>query len=132
MSDLFTATRPNDLPPRWDGHPVTWEGWKDLPTILCGKIKREPCHACGSPAQVIMNVGTIAVSLAQVGVAAIRRKRISAVQHWRIYAIRCPDCRADQVYDLSDWPGRWWDLDPEDYGDDGSWIADHDPARGEP
>jgi len=36
---------------------------------------------------------------------------------WRLDAYRCPDCRHDHV---SDWNGQWWDLGPEDYGDDGS------------
>ena len=33
MSDLLTMLREHDLPPRWDGLAVVWEGWQYAPPV---------------------------------------------------------------------------------------------------
>jgi len=117
MIDLLYLARDNDLPPAWDGHHVEWEGWTDQPPIfLCGRgaaaARREVCPACGSTAPSVRNVGHYNLG---------RDWRTGYERTRRLVALRCPDCMHDQVWET--WKNTWWDLDPSDYGDDGSRIA---------
>lgn len=113
MSDLLVQLREHDLPPKWDGRPVTWRGWRDLPTdgvFICFRGKEpEPdhCKACGSVATSRVNRGTTAMRLGG-------KDRIIDV----LSAYRCPDCHHD-VVNVED-TGEWWDLDHTDYGPEGS------------
>ena len=112
MNDLFTASREHDLPPRWDGHPVEWLGWQSETKIfICPPPKPEPCTHCGSIANRAMNRGIITFT----GLPRIGSKRYPNRLH--IWAFRCNECKADQVWDTE----QMWELDPTDYQDEGSW-----------
>jgi hypothetical protein len=90
----------HDLPPRWNGRVVEWEGWKmPAPVFVCPPPRAECCPNCGSLTEQPVNCGVV--------VAVIE-----------LFAHRCPDCRHDTVMELS--TGDWWDLDLSDYEDGGS------------
>ena len=64
MSDLLTLLREHDLPPRWDGHAVWWEGWHPgiVPVFICPPPRRPLCcEGCGSLAEPVSNCGLVAV-----------------------------------------------------------------------
>lgn len=105
--DLLYLARDHDLPPMWDGHPVTWTGWQIMNITICPPPKPECCQVCGSLAPRVINHGRY----------FRLDRRTGREQHPALTAYRCPDCKTDQV---CDWRGVWWDLGPEDYGDDGS------------
>lgn len=123
--DLFAATREYDLPPKWDGAPVEWEGWVASPVILCPAVKREPCTRCGSTAQGTSNIGVRTIvygeNVERVGKGRLHAREMKATLH----AHRCPACLLDTVWDP--WTDEWWDLDPTDYGDEGSNPPPEDP-----
>lgn len=115
MSDLLYLARDHDLPPRWDGHAVTWTGWTEPPVVhMCGRgaavLSRHVCVACGSVTPTVMNTGRYFV----------RSMRSGRINGRRITVFRCPDCRHDMV---RDYDRAWWDLDPSDYGDEGSRVV---------
>lgn len=107
--DLFAATREHDLPPKWDGAPMQWGQWDEMAAVICAKVRPEPCERCGSTARRGSSTGTVRPT---------RTGPVINLHHRRLHALRCPDCLHDTVWD----PGNdeWWDLDPTDYGDDGS------------
>ena len=114
--------RAHDLPPSWDGTPLTWRGWEPAlegAIFICPPPKiPSHCSRCGSVARPLRNVGLS--DAPEVG---------HPVQH--VIAYRCPDCRFDQAWDLV--ADAWWDLGPEDYGDGGSVPpADPRPSPGVP
>lgn len=129
--------RPHDLPPRWDGKVVLWEGWRALhtdgPVFLCPPGPPQCCPACGSFTPAVTNRGKVAtstlVTMAQLvdEQAALDHLPLSQQYKYRagrrplalygITAFRCPDCRFDQVLDTD---GVLWNLDESDYGDAGS------------
>jgi hypothetical protein len=107
--DILTLERPpaervHDLPPRWDGQPVTWGDWSiEAPTTLvfhmgpeafacprCGTVEHQPLRCRGRYA----DIGGL------------------------LTATRCPHCAHDQVYDFE--TGELYDLEASDYGDEGS------------
>lgn len=106
--ELELWPRHHDLPPRWDGLPVTWGDWKDAGTVfICPPPKKaDSCSRCGSTAPHRMACGRIqaepATDLSVIGI---------------ITAFRCKDCDHDHVLDHA---GNQWDLDPSDYTDEGS------------
>lgn len=118
--DLFAHAREHDLPPKWDGHPVEWEGWRHLDSpIICPPPKDlGTCARCGSLTPLLHNVGMRRIAyddnVIRVGVARQLPRETKAA----LTALRCPDCLHDTVVDL--WLGEVWDLDPTDYGDQGS------------
>lgn len=105
----------HDLPPRWDGLPVTWGDWKDTDTVfICPPPKKaDGCSRCGSIAPHLIAIGRIhtehATAPGDIGI---------------ITAFRCRNCDHDHVLDHA---GNQWDLDPSDYTDEGSF--EHPPAR---
>ena len=128
--------RAHDLPPRWDGHVVVWDGWEpaaDRPMFICPPPKEpDSCTACGSLARPMRNKGRVADSAitahAMIDQEDARRAllppelrhKIPRRAFYRLVAHRCPDCRHDRVLeDLT----TWWDLDESDYTDDGSFDA---------
>lgn len=133
MSDLLTMLREHDLPPKWDGRVVLWEGWRDPDRgvlFICPPSRqRHVCEGCGSTQEWVSNRGRVAVwaSLTHddlraddenrrlLGGAAHKRKPRSL---WRLYAYRCPDCRLDTVWDTD--TDEWFTLDHTDYGAEGS------------
>lgn len=120
MTDLLTLSRDHDLPPKWDGHPVEWEGWRDsIDVFICPPPRdREPCEACGCIGKPVMNSGTVTVHWPD-SVTAIGRTRLrERVSRSRLTVFRCTQCRHDTVLDHN--TDQWWDLDYTDYGPDGS------------
>ena len=135
--DLLTLLREHDLPPRWDGHAVWWEGWHPgigpvfiCPVFICPPPRRPLCcEGCGSLAEPVSNRGLVAVwasltpediereeeNRRRLGSLAHKRKRRA---YWRLRAYRCPDCKLDTVWDID--TDDWWTLDHTDYSDDGS------------
>ena len=112
MTDLFTATRPHDLPPKWDGFTVEWGAWENTPNVfICPPIKNAGCE-CGSTAKLTQNSGSVTIT----GIPRIGR-RTNAHRRF-LYVYRCPDCLRDSVWDGT----GWFDLDPDDYSDEGSWM----------
>lgn len=107
--DLFAATREHDLPPKWDGAATSWGDWDEMGTVLCSKVKREPCDRCGSTTQPRVAVGFTIPT---------RSGPVVHLHERRLHAFRCPGCLHDTVWDMS--TGEWWDLDPTDYDDEGS------------
>lgn len=119
MSDLFTATRPNDLPPKWDGHPVEWRDWQLPPQlIVCPPVRRDCCPRCASIAERPCNRGTARIN-PRTQLDLLRAGRTGRAILITLVAFRCTDCRHDQVLEVS--TGKWWDLGPDDYQDEGSY-----------
>ena len=131
VDDLLTLRREHDLPPRWDGRPVTWSGWDTGPTgFICPPPKNECCHACGSHAPTVFNHGYVAIShlITDEEITAAQaardllppglRHKIDSLVRLELTAYRCPDCNTDLVEDQV--TGLWWELDHTDYGPDGS------------
>lgn len=122
--------REYDLPPRWDGNPVEWAGWKASPEMfICPppRIKQQ-CENCGSATNPKLNVGRIWTEPATAP-AAIGRARLNAGRFVLavITAFRCTACGRDTVVDKH---GQVWELDPTDYTDVGSWdLEPHSDAR---
>jgi hypothetical protein len=138
--DLLALLREYDLPPRWDGRAVWWDGWR-LPldgaqVFICGPgarhLRTRACEACGSQAAPSTSRGHVA----RIGATTVERwrerceawARLPAGERHRLgkypsgvielHAFRCPDCRTDLVWDqLAD---EWWTLDHTDYGPEGS------------
>ncbi len=133
MTDLLTLTREHDLPPRWDGHAVLWEGWDGHPVIYICPPPDVPdcCLECGSVERRIINSGLRAVddtiTSAQIfqatsvtgrGGGASGPPRLRGIAFRELHVSRCPDCHHDIVHDLA--TSEAWDLDATDYGDAGS------------
>lgn len=90
-----------DLPPKWDGHAVTWEeAWEETPIpFICPPPKDQRTCDCGSTWPPLMKTGHTSIS--------------------RLRVMRCADCHTDTIIDPE---GKWWDLDPDDYGPEGSYL----------
>lgn len=121
---LPKAPRDHDLPPRWDGHTVEWQGWRsDLPQPVCAKaraaLRAEACPACGHIGERPMNRGIVRRAHTIRGGKPIRRG-ISLVRN--LFAFRCQNCCHDQVLDNLSNDAQWWDLDDTDYTDQGSYA----------
>lgn len=131
MTDLLTMLRDHDLPPRWDGLAVVWDGWHaPVPVFICPPPRPSCCEGCGSTAAAVHNRGrvarvqtfTVEMILANDETRARLpeqlRHKIKPRALVRLYAFRCPDCQLDVVHDLD--TAETWTLDHTDYGDDGS------------
>lgn len=125
MTELLALLREHDLPPRWDGLAVVWDGWQtQIEAFVCPPPKPTCCTVCGSLADPVTNRGRVA------RVPAVTHERIREHDEkrahlagrppalHRLVAFRCPDCRHDQVWDTD--ADETWDLDHTDYGPDGS------------
>lgn len=102
------ASKP--LPPKWDGTPVAWMTWEPAPhVIICRESEADSgCTGCGYAGpgwQTRPNHTKVPLDL--------RGLRVD----------RCANCLHDQVIDITTW--QVWDLDPLDYGPEGSrdWSA---------
>ena len=119
----------NDLPPRWDGQAVVWNGWQRMPVMLCMLPDDSCCEACGSDKNRSLCFGLLAdddgmtARDVRTNDAACRVGATTRRSWIRLTAYRCPDCGHDQVDDGED----VWNLDPDDYTDAGSHAVD--PAR---
>lgn len=98
----------NDLPPKWDGQPVTWHGWNYEPTTLEYHlpVDQRACDQCGTVAYQPINAGS-------------RLCPDHGHQIRDLFAFRCLHCKFDYVFDMR--TNQSWDLDPSDYSDGGSY-----------
>lgn len=112
-----TSSRLFDLPPKWDGHPVTWDGWTVEPPV---RIYPPPpqtlCPGCDTASVAHTNRGHVTPTLILHGTGHGR-----TASGWDLVAMRCPHCHHDQVIELRD-SFNVWDLDDNDYTPEGSWA----------
>lgn len=104
------------LPAAWDGRDVQWGHWtRDTTAALHMPVAETACTDCGGLSGVRQCSGTYwAEQGAVIHAAGLRR----------LIASRCRDCGTDRVCEMV--PGSTailavWDLEPSDYGPDGSW-----------
>lgn len=93
--------RAHDLPPRWDGHVVVWDGWEAgaLSDVrLCPPLPRECCPACGSLAETTTNRGRVARSgittRQQIAARDASRRQLGWASHNRrtgLYLVTGPE-----------------------------------------
>jgi hypothetical protein len=129
--------RAHDLPPKWDGRKVEWQGWTNHPSTARLHFKAEVCDRCGSDKEQALNLGVVhplpgdemttlrRVKSKRTGREYDRQVTVPAHPVFRVTAFRCVDCGHDQVCDHGTgeqkWDeAEWWDLDETDYSDDGS------------
>lgn len=114
MRRLWGIPAANDLPPLWDGAPVTWHGW----TVTWSTIQfhlpidQVACDQCGGIGNRGVNWGSRPAEqgfLTDPPAGTLIRD---------ISAARCQDCGHDTV--TCHRTNETWDLDPDDYGDAGS------------
>ena len=137
MTDLLTLARENDLPPKWDGRAVIWQGWEYVGggTFICPP-RKEVCEGCGLPTTErgfpcwSTNKGVVADSTRltaedyeaeQAARARLPESlRHKFARHWWIEmtAFRCHHCQLDTVWLHS--TNEMWTLDHTDYGSEGS------------
>ncbi|WP_234797269.1 hypothetical protein [Mycobacteroides chelonae] len=123
--------RDHDLPPRWDGLLVEWGSWSDTSKIfICPTPRPERCGQCQSLQATLINSGKLYIDPKHAP-PAIGRSRLPASRYFVgvITAFRCPDCGHDSVLDNE---GRYWDLDPTDYTETGSWDLTPDKSTERP
>lgn len=122
------------LPVAWDGRPLTWGPWSVSPLVfICDRSKRKhglshpSCSACGSirPALTAVALRSPIAGDVEPG-EYLRRHRTGRPVYAQepmpayrdLHVARCRDCGHDSVVDLRS--GEVWDLDPSDYGPEGS------------
>lgn len=103
---LWGVPANHDLPPSWDGVPITWHewtvSWSTLEFHL--PLHETACDQCGGLGTRGINWGT--------------RTTEDGTQCRDIVASRCQDCGHDTVTDHR--TNETWDLEAEDYTDLGS------------
>lgn len=105
---LWGVPTTNDLPPKWDGVPITWHGWTSLQSSIDWHLPLDQlaCDKCGGLGEgTLINWGSRTVDGHPTRIRDI-------------WAARCPHCGHDTVHDAR--TNEHWDLDPDDYGDEGS------------
>lgn len=115
MSEFLPHARLHQLPPRWDGGTVEWSEWQVDHSSLRFHTLFGCCPWCGTLAERVHAVGKVRADAPRT--VLVGRSR-SGYQLGRLHAYRCTACMHDQVEDLV---GVTWDLDDDDYGDEGSW-----------
>jgi hypothetical protein len=121
----------HDLPPLWDGRRVEWKGWTSDASTLGWHGRPQTCEVCGHVGDRAINLGLVFPHPGETMTEpkTVRSKRVKGREYVRnvtvlarpIYwltAFRCSSCHLDTVWDRR--TDEWWDLDPSDYGDDGS------------
>lgn len=110
--------REYDLPPEWDGHPVSWDrGWSERRIFICPPPSGPRCDQCGSTKPPLMKTGLVGPF-----VTAARNKYneiVTSRNYVALRAMRCPECHTDLVMDGA---GDVWEMGPEDYGARGSYL----------
>lgn len=122
MSEQLTlALREYDLPPEWDGRPITWDAeWIDgYRPLICPPPKdHRTCDECDTTRTPLIKHGVFYRR-------AVWRTRYNQIRTGRtglrLIALRCPDCRADTVMCHE---GKVWALGTEDYGPRGSYMQE--------
>lgn len=108
MSDhphrTLVHSRRHDLPPSWDGAPVTWDPWTETSTTLRFHTITA-CEQCG-----VINEPHVTHGL--------RTPEADQPRIRDLVAFRCPDCGHDRVLDKRS--DELWDLEPHDYDAAGS------------
>lgn len=110
----------HDLPPRWDGHPIDWDGrWQPRAAPLHAHLRQETgCEQCGSDAPELHQRGRYnSYGLRLAHSPLPRRPKVT-----ELLAARCPDCQHTTVIDLM--TQDVWELAPSDYTDAGSYNRD--------
>lgn len=138
MSDLLTMLRKHDLPPRWDGRAVVWQGWEYAPSgvFICPPPTRDVCEGCGMPRTERgfpcwstnrgMRADSARLTPDDYATEEAARARLpfrvkgKMPRHWwlELTAFRCHHCQLDTVWQYEG--DEWWTLDHTDYGDEGS------------
>lgn len=125
--------RSHDLPPAWDGEPVTWGDWSEGRTSLSFHAPAESlaCDKCGAIDEPAINRGMRAPVLGSTfrvdreRVTRSGRRYVSGtvdVPAWAcrdLRVARCRHCGHDVVTDER--TGEAWDLEPDDYLPGGSY-----------
>lgn len=134
---LFGRNQDNrafDLPPRWDGEPITWGQWAEHDTTLAYHAPADAlaCEKCGTVAERSVNWGSRPPATETVlspvpkrtrkGREYINYEQVPAHPVRDLCALRCRHCGHDQVTDER--TGELWDLGPEDYTAEGSGPID--------
>lgn len=135
MSRLTLVHSRHDLPPFWDGVPVTWAPWSDHRSTLTLHVPADQmaCDKCGAVDESLISWGTRpapkgeTITINQTKKTRSGRKYAVAaeVPSWPIadiYAARCRHCGQDFVTDTR--TDERWDLDESDYTPQGSYPAD--------
>ena len=92
----------NNLPPRWNGKPVTWDGPQKGVSTIEFHATPSKCPKCERRRWTDTWCGFV-------------------TEQWPVAALqlyRCRGCGHDHVFDL--FTNEWWDLDATDYGPEGS------------
>lgn len=125
-------SRRNDLPPFWDGVPVTWTDWSDdtrstlilhlpaeaLACDQCGSVD-ESRHAFGTrPPPEGATVTTTRTKKTKSGREYVVHENVPARPVRDLRASRCRHCGHDTIHDER--TDQTWDLDETDYGPEGS------------
>lgn len=109
---------------------MVWQGWSETPTSMRFHSPKERCDHCRSEQEPMVNLGLLHPKPGET-FEVERSRRLRSGRQWtelvdvsawpviHLAAFRCPECRCDQVHDSRD--DSWWDLDPSDYADEGSW-----------
>lgn len=120
-----------DLPPFWDGVPVTWDAWSDVRSTLILHVPAEAmaCDQCGAVDENLIAWGlrppaeatymTTKVKTLKSGRKYDRQVEVEAWPVRDIYAARCRHCGHDRVTDTR--TDEVWDLDETDYVPEGSY-----------
>ena len=121
----------HDLPPLWDGHRVEWKPWTTFWSTLDFHMKPDTCSFCGAREKCALTMGLVQPLPGETVTRTVyqRSKRVQGREfgvnrtvaetpiYWLV-AFRCPSCHHDSVWDRR--TDEWWDLDEQDYGDEGS------------
>lgn len=133
MSLDFTPTREHDLPPKWDGHHVTWdETWEEyVEPFICPPPKDlRTCEHCGSARKRLKKGGSYQSGTKTWRTKYNERKTSLDIRH--LIAYRCTDCGVDEVTSRDKSGMQVWVLDPEDYTHTGSYAAGYTPLKAVP
>lgn len=105
----------HDLPPLWDGDPVTWDAWHSGASSLDFHVPLADlaCHHCGLLGSRQIAHGTIHHHPSVTG-------RIENVAV--LFAFRCPGCLHDEVWDRR--TDDMWEVDEDDYLAAGSTVRE--------
>ena len=128
---MLTLVRAHDLPVSWDGVPVTWRPWSDARSTLAYHASDEElaCEQCGLIDEPITTSG-LRPALDRATRAELRTRHtrsghpytvavdVPTTPVYDLHTFRCRGCGHDTV--LDDRTGELWDLEPDDYGPDGS------------
>lgn len=122
------------LPPMWDGHRVEWRDQRlALEPHICPPPPPRACSNCGTNRPPLMWIGlrhplpgeTFESTKRKTGRWGTQLDVPVQVPAWPVldlFAFRCPECPLDEVWDMR--TNEWWELEPEDYGPEGSQHPD--------